>query len=83
MEDNFFRLKTIVWDPVNPDFQMITFSYPIKVISKPLKHRKAAAGSPGSKVDLDGDVIPPTKQVKRSFSDVKPRMECMATTPPS
>jgi hypothetical protein len=40
-EDNFFRLKLTVWDPHNAQFPSLTLlSLPIKVISKPLKHRK-------------------------------------------
>jgi hypothetical protein len=40
-EDNFFRLKLTVWDPNNALFPPLTLmSLPIKVISKPLKHRK-------------------------------------------
>jgi len=40
-EDNFFRLKLILWDPNNPQFpQLMVLSYPIKVISKPVSQRK-------------------------------------------
>lgn len=45
-EDNFFRLKILVWDPTqagaNPAF---VYSHPIKVISKPMKQRKPRASS--------------------------------------
>lgn len=45
-EDNFFRLKIEVWDPQNEAFpKLMTMSAPIKVISKPLKHRKKASPS--------------------------------------
>jgi hypothetical protein len=46
-EDNFFRLKIEVWDPANEAFpKLISLSAPIKVISKPLRHRKkVSAGS--------------------------------------
>jgi len=65
-EDNFFRLKTVVWDPANPEMQMSTLSYPIKVISKPLKHRR-----PSSTVKAEDGAIgeAPAKQFKRSYSD--------------
>lgn len=38
-EDNFFRLKIEMWDPRDESQRMSVLSHPIKVISKPLKHR--------------------------------------------
>lgn len=40
-EDNFFRLKVIVWDPSNDNFPLLdVVSQPIKVISKPMTQRQ-------------------------------------------
>lgn len=53
-EDNFFRLKLTVWDPHNPQFPSLTLmSLPIKVISKPLKHRKPRAKLLPYELDLN------------------------------
>lgn len=38
-EDNLFRLRLSVWDPANEAVLYMVQSNPIKVISKPLKHR--------------------------------------------
>lgn len=79
-EDNFFRLKIHVWDPLNLQFpQLQLLSGPIKVISKPLKHRKKTPaikteqvsneepGSPGS-----SEYVPPevsSTPRKRTFNE--------------
>jgi hypothetical protein len=44
-EDNMFRLRLSVWDPANEAAVYMVASNPIKVISKPLKHRSKRAST--------------------------------------
>lgn len=79
-EDNFFRLKIHVWDPLNLQFpQLQLLSGPIKVISKPLKHRKKTPaikteqlsneepGSPGESEYVPRESSPTPR--KRSYNE--------------
>lgn len=57
-EDNFFRLKIEVWDPNAPAHKLSALSAPIKVISKPLKHRKKAAATNANAASANGNYEP-------------------------
>lgn len=73
-EDNLFRLKLTVWDPMNQECEYTLLSNPIKVISKPLRNK--------SKKELKNDNVlstspnsssinsPQRANSKRSFSDL-------------
>jgi hypothetical protein len=65
-EDNFFKLRILVWDPDFPDHPVSASSLPIKVISKPLRKGKAktANGTHASSLETLAEA-----STKRSYSD--------------
>lgn len=64
-EDNFFRVKIEIWDPSQESLRLTALSHPIKVISKPLKHRSKKVKEP----QYFGYQETP-QRIKRSFSEI-------------